>query len=169
MQLRLSNTEDIPAIMSIIHDAQAYLAQQNIDQWQNGYPNIPRIEQDIALQESYVLLDAQQNIIATTVLSTRPEPTYTIIEGQWITPADTVYGVIHRLAIKASQRKQGLATLIVEQCEQRLLQQSIYSLRIDTHEDNKGMQRLLTNRGYTYCGVIYLANGDKRLAFEKTL
>jgi len=42
-------------------------------------------------------------------------------------------------------------------------------MRIDTHEDNLGMQKLLRSSGYTYCGVIYLTNGDKRLAFENIL
>jgi hypothetical protein len=40
-------------------------------------------------------------------------------------------------------------------------------MRIDTHEDNMGMQQLLKKLGYSYCGVIFLGNEDKRLAFEK--
>ena len=40
-------------------------------------------------------------------------------------------------------------------------------MRIDTHEENKGMQKLIAQIGYDYCGVILLENGDKRLAYEK--
>lgn len=168
MELQLSNSSNIPDIMDIIHDAQAYLAQQGIDQWQNGYPDEAQIQQDIYQKESYILID-QGQILATTVLSTRIEPTYTVIEGKWLTDDNTPYGVIHRLAVKANIRKKGIAQGIVQQCEQLLIQQQITTLRIDTHEDNKGMQHLLTKRGYQYCGIIYLADGAKRLAFEKKL
>ena len=42
-------------------------------------------------------------------------------------------------------------------------------MRIDTHEENLGMQGLLKKLGYHHCGVIYLENNDKRLAFEKLI
>ena len=48
-------------------------------------------------------------------------------------------------------------------------QNNIKSMRIDTHEKNLGMQGLLKKLGYHYCGVIYLENNDKRLAFEKLI
>ena len=43
------------------------------------------------------------------------------------------------------------------------------SMRIDTHEGNKSMQRAIEKSGYTYCGHIYLENGDLRLAYEKPI
>lgn len=48
-------------------------------------------------------------------------------------------------------------------------QNKVYSIKVDTHENNKPMQRLLEKLGYEYCGIIYLENGDKRVAFEKLL
>ena len=42
-------------------------------------------------------------------------------------------------------------------------------MRIDTHEQNHGMRTLLKTLNYNYCGVIYLENGDKRLAYEKLI
>ena len=41
------------------------------------------------------------------------------------------------------------------------------NLRIDTHHDNKPMQNLLNKLGFEYCGIIYLENGEPRLAFQK--
>ena len=40
---------------------------------------------------------------------------------------------------------------------------------IDTHEDNQSMQKLLAKNQFSYCGIIYLSDGSKRLAFEKVL
>ena len=38
---------------------------------------------------------------------------------------------------------------------------------MDTHEDNISMQRLLEKNNFKYCGIIYLEDGNKRIAFEK--
>jgi hypothetical protein len=40
-------------------------------------------------------------------------------------------------------------------------------LRVDTHADNLPMQRAIAGCGFSYAGVIYLANGDPRRAFDR--
>ncbi len=80
-----------------------------------------------------------------------------------------MYGVIHRLAVGEKYRKLGLARFVFKECHKRLKTQNIGSLRIDTHEANQGMQYLLKDLGYVYCGIILLESGDERLAFEKVL
>ena len=47
MEFRKSVKSDIPKIMNIIKQAQSYFKNQNIDQWQNGYPNENVINNDI--------------------------------------------------------------------------------------------------------------------------
>lgn len=169
MHIRHSTFKDIPEIMVIITDAKTYLAAQKIEQWQNGYPNTAQVENDIENGESYVLLNAQNQVIATAMFTTRKEPTYAIIEGKWKVDENKVYGVIHRMAIKSGFRKLGLAAQLFEEFHQQLNQQNIQSLKIDTHEENLGMQSLIKKLGYQYCGVIYTNYGDKRMAFEKVL
>ena len=41
------------------------------------------------------------------------------------------------------------------------------SIRIDTHADNCPMQASLIRLGFVYCGIIYVENGDSRLAFQR--
>ena len=48
-------------------------------------------------------------------------------------------------------------------------EQGKLSLRIDTHEGNLAMRKMLAKNGFVYCGVIYLAGGDKRVAYERIL
>jgi ribosomal protein S18 acetylase RimI-like enzyme len=169
MELRLSTLGDIPRIMEIIKDAQDYLAALNIDQWQDGYPNIPQIEMDITNKDSYIIVDAADQSIGTTVFSTQEDPTYHYIEGKWITPKNAQYGVIHRLAVGNKQRKKGLGKFVFAACENQLKAMNIKSMRIDTHKDNLAMQHMLKQRGYTYCGIITVSHGAKRLAFEKII
>jgi hypothetical protein len=87
------------------------------------------------------------------------EPTYAkIYEGAWLN--DAPYGVIHRIAV--AEQGRGIIGFCIDECFSRC-----QNLRIDTHRDNLPMHRALTNRGFVYCGIIYLENGDERLAYQK--
>ena len=170
MKIKLSTLENIPEIMTIIKDAKELLASLKIDQWQNGYPNAAQVEQDILKGESYVVLSDENQVIATSMFTTNKEPTYQIIEeGSWKVDESKDYGVVHRMAIKKEYRKQGLATLLFDEFHQQLKSKNIQSLKIDTHEENLGMQALIKKIGYQYCGIIYTNYGAKRLAFEKVI
>ena len=169
MKIQLSTFEDIPAIIAIINDAKEYLASQKIDQWQNGYPNAEQVANDIKNNESYVVINDENEVIATAMFTTNPEPTYKIIDGNWNIDENEKYGVVHRMAIKKEFRKFGLATFIFHEFHMQLLEKKIKSLKIDTHEKNLGMQALIKKLGYTYCGIIYTNYHAKRLAFEKVI
>lgn len=167
MVFRKATPRDLEHIMHIITEAQQLLAANKIDQWQNGYPNKQVILDDIKQAESFVFVKDNE-IIATTALSFRPEPTYNqIVQGSWLT--ETPYAVIHRIAIKAPYRGQLYAQQLFQQCETLVAQQGVQSIKIDTHPDNIAMQKLLHKCHFQYCGIIYLANNEQRLAFEKVL
>lgn len=169
MRLQLSTTSDIQSILKIINDAKVYLKSQKIDQWQNGYPNQTQIERDIANNESYVLINDANQVIATSMFSIRPEPTYKIIDGEWKIKESEKYGVIHRLAIDKNYRKKGIASHLLNEFHLLLDKQQIRSLKIDTHEDNHEMQCLVKKLGYVYCGIIFTEYNAKRFAFEKVI
>ena len=69
MKIRHAITADIPRIIKIIADAKVMLRSLNIDQWQNGYPNKTQIKNDIDNKESYVVLNDEYQIVATTMFS----------------------------------------------------------------------------------------------------
>ena len=141
MKLRASTYEDIQDIMIIIAQAQQYFKENNIDQWQNNYPNPEVIAKDIKEGHSYVLEDEGQ-IIATGALSFDGESTYeNIYEGAWIKNED--YAVVHRIAVDNKCKGQGIAGKLFELIEELCRQQGVASIKIDTHEDNKSMQKLL--------------------------
>ena len=39
MNITKASIDDLASIMEIVIEAKAYLKSQNIDQWQDGYPN----------------------------------------------------------------------------------------------------------------------------------
>ncbi len=165
MEFRRTDISDIDDIMVIIKQAQAYLKSKGINQWQNNYPNPETFKSDIDSGYSYVLVK-EGRVIATAAISFDGEETYNEIhEGEWLSDYD--YAVIHRVAVDSLLKGMGLSQEVIRQTEVQCRQRKIRSIKVDTHEQNESMQRLLLKCGFSYCGVIYLNDGSKRLAYEK--
>lgn len=166
-----SREDDVPQIMDIIAQAQAYLAAQGINQWQNGYPDEAIVRQDIRLGNGYVLKEDGAVIgIATIIFD--GEPSYADIhDGAWTTPEP--YACIHRIAVSGHARGKGAADALMTAADDVIRVQGVKGVRIDTHRENIVMQRMLARNGYSLCGVIYLADsvekGAERVALEKHL
>ena len=101
MKLRKATLADGPAVVALYREAQAFLAAQGIDQWQDGYPNEETFQEDVARGESWVLEDEGQ-VVATACLGLGREPTYdTIYQGAWGTEAPE-YAFLHRIAVSGA-------------------------------------------------------------------
>lgn len=167
MEFRKADFSDLDTIMEIVLQAQNFLKKLNVNQWQNGYPSREIIYQDIANDNGYVMTDDKKVIAMATVIFAN-EPTYEhIFDGKWLT--EKAYSVVHRLAVDFHCKNSGVATAILEEIEKMTKNKKIDSIRVDTHEDNIPMQNLLMKNGFVYCGVIFLQDGNKRIAFEKLL
>jgi GNAT superfamily N-acetyltransferase len=167
MELRKSTLNDHPKIMEIIRQAQAYMKENNLDQWQDGYPDEDIIRKDMEKGCSYVLV--HKGILAgTAAVIFDGEKTYEkIYDGEWLTTGD--YAVVHRVAVSSVYRNTGAAMIMMKHIEELCIRRGIHSIKIDTHEDNKPMRKFLSKYGFQYCGIIYLEDGCKRLAFEKSI
>ena len=159
--IRLATPADIDDIMRLIEEGRKKMMDEgNTRQWANGHPRQEVVEDDIKRGNSYLLTTDDGIPLATFALMAAPDPTYTRIDGgSWLN--DEPYYVIHRIASSAKARgvmRQVIAYALTK----------TRNIRIDTHEDNQTMRALLTKYGFVYCGIIYLANGDERLAFQLT-
>lgn len=159
--------KDANSIMNIIKQAQDYFKEKGINQWQDNYPNAETVKNDIRNRNGYVLL-RDNNVVGTAVVSFDGEKNYeSIYNGEWASSGE--YAVIHRIAIDESYKGIGLSFVIIKNIEKICLNKGVYSIKIDTHKENVSMQRMLLKNGFQYCGIIYLDDKSKRLAFEKTL
>lgn len=167
MQLRSATISDINDITNILKQAQDYFKEAGIKQWQDGYPNAETINNDIADKNSYVLIK-DDIIVATAAISFDGEKAYNdIYEGEWVSHND--YAVMHRIAVDSTYKGSGFASLMIKYAEQLCQNKGVNSIRIDTHEKNISMHNLLFKNNFQNCGVIYLADKSRRMAFEKTL
>ena len=155
----LAKEADLPRILEIYDIAKAYMrANGNPNQWNGAYPDPETLRTDIEKQRLYVYKKAG-SIHGVFMLLLEEEPTYAYIEdGSW--REETPYGTIHRLAGDGEVR--GLFAKCVAFCESK-----VKYLRADTHFDNHTMQHLLEKNGFERRGIIYLKNGDPRIAYQK--
>ena len=150
---------DLPRILEIYDIAKAYMrANGNPNQWSGAYPDPELLRTDIEQQRLYVY-KKNGKLHGVFMLLLEEEPTYAYIEdGGW--REETPYGTIHRLA--GDGEVKGLFAKCVAFCEKK-----VPYLRADTHFDNHTMQHLLEKNGFERRGIIYLKNGDPRIAYQK--
>jgi len=157
--IRPAEAADIPAIMTVLDAAKEIMRSSgNMKQWNNGYPSVAAIQADIDKGVGFVVVD-EGRIVAYFAFIPSPEPTYSYIEGgEWL--EDTLpYHVIHRIG--SFPEAHGIFKAIMDWCAAQDA-----NLRIDTHRDNLIMQHCILKYGFRYCGIIYLMDGDERLAYQ---
>ena len=157
--IRKAEESDLLEIKSIVDKARELMkASGNVNQWVDGYPSNEVLLSDIRNGNAYLLL-RENKAVAYFAMIDGPDPTYNLItKGSWLN--DDSYGVLHRVA-SSSEAKGVFKEILFHASE-------YYSnIRIDTHHDNKIMQRLLEKNGFVYCGIIFLADGSPRLAYQR--
>ena len=130
----------------------------NLHQWTEGYPSEAVILSDMEKGGGYVV-EEDSKIVGYFAFLASPEPTYTeIYEGQWLDDEEP-YHVVHRIA--SYPDVHGIFSSVMDFCFSK-----DSNIRIDTHGDNHIMQHVIKKYGFTYCGIIYLASGDERFAYQ---
>lgn len=158
--IREAKPTDITEIMQVMDAAKKIMRQSgNMHQWGDGYPSEAVIFSDMEKHGGFVIED-EGRIVGYFAFLPSPEPTYSkIYDGEWIDD-NLPYHVIHRIA--SYPEAHGIFSTIMNFCFSHDA-----NIRIDTHKDNRIMQHNIKKHGFTYCGIIYLASGDERLAYQK--
>ena len=170
MEIRKAKDTDFESMIALFDEARRTIATLGINQWQNGEPAPDVVREDIALGQSRVIIE-NGALAGTFALMNESEPLYDkIYDGEWKTGNDNRnYQAIHRVAVAVSMRGKGVSTAIIDYAAEHARELGRVSLRIDTHEGNVVMRRMLEKHGFLLCGVIHLKNGDPRVAYEKIL
>ncbi len=170
MQFRKAEPADVPVLMSIYEEGRKSIRTFGIDQWQNGYPAEADVREDIALSRLWLICGDDGMICGVFAFIDDGEPTYDVIHnGVWLTGDTHNYAAVHRVAVSMAARGTGSAGRMMAKAAEMAAEIGMTSVRIDTHEGNLAMRGMLEKNGFTCCGVIYLANGDPRVAYEKKI
>lgn len=155
--IRLAESVDLPRIEAIYAYARSFMEQTgNPHQWGKTNPPTKQLVQDIADRRLYVITDSNE-IHGVFYFYIGEDPSYCeIFDGAWNSLG--TYGTIHRIAGDGSG---GILKTAVAYCRQL-----ISNLRIDTHHDNTVMQNAIAKCGFSRCGIIYIADGTPRIAYD---
>ena len=160
MFIRKAITSDVLSAADIYDRARSFMKDNgNPDQWKGEYPNGNDVLSGIEGGTSYVCEDKGEVVATFHFEMNADDPTYhKIYNGEW--KSESPYAVIHRIAVKYHGR--GIVDFCFNECFKLFP-----NIRIDTHKDNIPMQKCLIRNGFEYCGIIYLLNGEERMAYQK--
>jgi len=158
--IREARPTDMAEIMKVMDAAKKIMRQSgNMHQWGEGYPSEAAITADMERDGGFVIED-DGKVVGYFAFLSSPEPTYArIYGGKWLDD-ERPYHVVHRIASYSDAH--GIFASIMGFCFSH-----DSNIRIDTHRDNHIMQHNILKHGFTYCGIILLASGDERLAYQK--
>ena len=159
MIIRKTTYSDVDAVAEIYESAKKFMRDNgNHDQWNPTYPNKNTVIEDIEAGVGYVC-EENGEILATFMFDIGEDETYkTIYDGAW--KNDESYAVVHRVAVK--KHGCGIVDFCLNECFKKYP-----NLKMDTHRDNIPMQKVLKRNGFEYCGIIHIATGEERLAYQK--
>ena len=152
--IRKANLNDLNCIMEIVRSIQAEMKQENNPQWNedNDYPSKEKFIEDINKNALYVyetdysikgfMSITLDNKEYDELLKTSNEPAY----------------VLHRLAVRKENRKEGLASKFFEYAESLAKENSISLLKADTEKHNFKMNNLFLKLGFKKKGEFEYAD-----------
>lgn len=158
MKIRNTKLTDLIEVMKIYSYAREQMKlNNNPNQWKNTNPTEEMIINDIKKNNSYVI-EKDNKIVGVFSFIIGKDKTYQYIEGKWLN--DLEYGTIHRIA--SNNLEKNIFDICINFCKTK-----INNIRIDTHQDNIIMRHILKKNNFIECGIIYVEDGSKRIAFQK--
>lgn len=163
--------QDIDAVVNIFLQAKQYFKNAGINQWQtgpDGYPSKKEVQKDIQDGTAYCAMD-ENVVVGYACIVNLDDPNYHNIDGKWFN--EEPYIVIHRSCVADDHKGQGIFSLFVQKAEELAKEKGLSNLRIDTHRDNKSMQRSIAKNGFVECGIVQVneQSDPYRIAYQKKI
>ena len=160
--IRKAHPNDLDCVLKIYSDARQFMKESgNPDQWGESYPPAEIVREDLSESgHGYVATDGKDIFAVFYFKENADDPEYRkIYDGKWLSEKE--YGAVHRIGISNVARGKKIGKLCISWALQKT-----GNIKIDTHESNLPMQRLLLSLGFTHCGSIYLEDGSRRMAYQ---
>lgn len=157
---------DFDQIITILKDGANQLAERGVDQWQGDYPSKEQIKEDIVHGWAYLAISSDRETVGAIAIVNGPDHAYDDLDGEWLRQTEN-YVVIHRVAIHSQHAGKGYATQLLQAVIENIEENhdDIDSIRIDTHEDNKAMQHLISKMGFTKVGLLHGVYRPKEVSY----
>jgi ribosomal protein S18 acetylase RimI-like enzyme len=164
MTITIGQPADIPEIMSLIHAAVKRMIAGGLYQWDEHYPNIDIITDDVKAHHLFKILEKDQ-IAGVMVLNEQYPPEYDDLvwedkEGKFI--------IVHRLCIHPDYQGQGYSKKLMRFAGEHAKKNGCSSIRLDTNTSNRRALALYDSLNYRRVGTVTFRMGLFQV-FEKGL
>jgi ribosomal protein S18 acetylase RimI-like enzyme len=150
MKIEIANMKQLTDIFEIYLKCNEALQLEKIYQWNENYPTLDILKNDI--ENRYLYCITQGNLaIAAINISDIQEPEYKTIIWEDIKGKILV---IHRLAVHPDFQRKGIARNLMDFAEEYAKNNSFTSIRLDAYTDNKRVLRFYENGGYIKRGEV---------------
>ncbi len=151
MIIRTATPHDLTEIKSLTEACAVAMQDQGIYQWNEHYPSLDKLKNDIQNEELFVLIDKDE-IKGIVVLSSYMDEEY--IPVKWLSEnSRNLY--IHRLATHPSYWGEGYGQNLMDFAESYAREYNYISIRLDTFSQNRRNQKFYESRGYIKLGDIF--------------
>ena len=149
--IRKANISELQEIKNLTEACAREMIKKGIFQWNEHYPSLEKLREDIHKEELYIL-EKSGNIIGIIVITETMDDEYIPIE--WLSKTgNNIY--IHRLATHPDCWGEGYAQQLMTFAENKAKSEGFESVRLDTFSQNERNQQFYESRGYKKLGDIY--------------
>jgi ribosomal protein S18 acetylase RimI-like enzyme len=141
---------DLDRIFEIFTFCKILMETEKIYQWNDAYPTVEIIAQDIQEEHVYCIKEGD-NIIGVITVNTIQDDRYTQLD--WMDKGGKVL-VIHRLAVDPLHQNQGVGRKLIDFAESIAIDAGFTSIRLDAYSDNIRVLKIYEQRGYQKRGEI---------------
>ena len=164
MTIRQARETDLEALAGLLRACIAGMQGEGIDQWDDAYPTVGIVAADVK-DGTLIVAERAGDVIGAVTLNAHQEPAYR--EVAWRL-ADGPIGVVHRLMIAPTAKRQGVGRALMAAVEVRAGGQGLRALRLDTFTGNAPALALYRALGYAEVGTVRFRKGLFP-CFEKSL
>ncbi len=159
-EIKLCSINEADELFEIYEQCRRAMQAAGIFQWQNEYPTIDTVKQDIEDKTlyGYYAKDIEDGkCLGAVCVSTHQDEEYK--EMKWEGPNENVV-VIHRLAVNPEFQAKGIARLLMDFAEEHAKKEKYSAIRLDSYSQNKRALKFYENRGYQKRGECFFAGRD---------
>ena len=166
MTIRKANKTDLDNIMLMYKSCVKGMLTNDIDQWDDTYPNSEIISQDLNVGTYYVA-EVNEEIIGGINIDQKQDKTY--LEIDWEDTSNS-FLVVHRLGVKEEFWNKKIGKDLMLFAEKLVEERRLKSIRLDTYSGNPKAMEFYRRLGYTELGTINLKpNKNEYYCFEKII
>ena len=154
MEIIKAQMQDLPEIWEIIESCTKHLQSRGINQWDETYPDLGIIKEDVENGYAYIGRDSDECIAYVALNEKFDDEDPECRRVNWSSSGEKAL-YIHRLAVHPERQGKGIAKKMLRFIEDLAAKNNYSSIRLEAYSANEAAIKLYENSGYTKAGETY--------------